>query len=72
MALEILGKPVPNTALLSAFLALTGLLPQAALIHALAGRFRGEVLERNSQLVKQAAARVDAGAWQEASLAARN
>jgi pyruvate ferredoxin oxidoreductase gamma subunit len=72
MALEILGKPVPNTALLSAFLALTGLLPQAALIHALSGRFRGEVLERNSQLVKQAAALVDAGTWQEASLAARN
>ncbi|MEN8106672.1 MAG: 2-oxoacid:acceptor oxidoreductase family protein [Pseudomonadota bacterium] len=65
LAQEILGRPLPNTALLSAFLALTGLLPQSALIQALGQRFQGKVLENNRQLVEQAAAQVTAGAWQE-------
>jgi pyruvate ferredoxin oxidoreductase gamma subunit len=69
LAMEILGKPVPNTALLSAFLALTGLLPQAALMQVLAERFSGEVLEKNRRLVEQASARVAAGAWQEDEIA---
>ncbi len=71
LAIDILGRPVPNTALLSAFLALTGLLPQTALINALAGRFHGDVLERNTRLIEQAAARVNAGAWQEEPLVTR-
>jgi pyruvate ferredoxin oxidoreductase gamma subunit len=71
LALDILGRPVPNTALLSAFLALTGLLPQSALIQALSERFHGDVLERNRRLIIEAAARVEAGAWQETSHAAR-
>jgi pyruvate ferredoxin oxidoreductase gamma subunit len=71
MALDVLGRPVPNTALLSAFLSLTGLLPQSALISALAARFRGELLERNRTLIEQAAARVTAGAWGEPAHAAR-
>ena len=71
LAEEILGRPVPNTALLAAFLALTGLLPQSALLAALAERFRGETLERNRTLVEHAASLVEAGAWQEDSHAAR-
>jgi len=71
LAQEILGRPVPNTALLSAFLALTGLLPQAALLKALGQRFHGKVLEHNRQLVEQAAAQVSAGAWQEGPHAVR-
>ncbi len=71
LAQKILGRPVPNTALLSAFLALTGLLPQTALIKALAGRFHGAVLDHNRQLVEQAAAQVSAGAWQEGPHAVR-
>lgn len=70
MALELLGRPVPNVALLSAFLSLTALLPHEALVKALAGRFKGEVLERNRELVKLAAARVPAGLWTEARHAA--
>jgi pyruvate ferredoxin oxidoreductase gamma subunit len=69
LAMEILGKPVPNTALLSAFLALTGLLPQSALMHVLAERFSGEVLEKNRRLVEQASTRVTAGTWQEDEIA---
>jgi len=71
LAQKILGRPVPNTALLSAFLALTGLLPQTALVKALGGRFHGAVLDNNRQLVEQAAAQVNAGAWQEGPHAVR-
>jgi len=71
MAQEILGRPVPNTALLSAFLELTGLLPRSALLKALGERFHGTVLENNRQLVERAAAEVDTGAWQEGPHAVR-
>lgn len=63
LAKQILGRPVPNTALLSAFLALTGILPVAALGKALGGRFKGPVLEKNLQLIHQAAELVPAGQW---------
>jgi pyruvate ferredoxin oxidoreductase gamma subunit len=66
MAVEHLGKPLPNTALLSAFIALSGILPQEALNKALAQRFRGEVLEKNLQLVEAAANAVTHGLWEEA------
>lgn len=70
LAQEILGRPLPNTALLSAFLELTGLLPQSALLQALAERFHGKVLEQNRQLIERAAALVPSGAWQEQAHAA--
>ncbi len=70
LASDILGRPVPNTALLAAFLALTGLLPQQALIAALAERFSGEILERNTRLIEQAAGRVPAGHWKDVRHAA--
>ena len=66
MAIEIVGRPVPNVALLSAFFTLTGLLSHKALSKALAARFKGEVLENNLKLVKLAAAKVSAGQWAEA------
>ncbi len=65
LAREHLGRPVPNTALLAAFFALTGVLPVDALLKALSERFRGEVLERNESLVQAAAGAVPAGAWKE-------
>ncbi|MFQ5642560.1 MAG: 2-oxoacid:acceptor oxidoreductase family protein [Thiogranum sp.] len=71
LANRVLGRPVPNTALLAAFLGLTGLLPQEALIKALAERFRGDVLERNSRLVEEAAGMVTAGQWKVTEHAAR-
>lgn len=67
MAAEILGRPVPNVALLSAFLAVTGLLPAEALAKALAHRFKGDVLEKNAKLIDAAAHLVPAGLWQEAA-----
>lgn len=65
LALEILHKPVPNTALIAAFLALTELLPQAALAEALKQRFRGETLKHNLELAEAAANSVPLGIWRE-------
>lgn len=65
LATQILGVPVPNTALIAAFLALTDLLPLAALEKALARRFEGETLKRNVRLIAEAGARVPAGLWKE-------
>ncbi len=63
LAQKILGRPVPNTALLAGFLALTELLPQQALSQALTHRFKGAVLERNLQLIEEAAQQVPARQW---------
>jgi len=66
IAKQYLGRPVPNTALLAAFLSLTGLFPIDALIKVLAHKFSGEILEHNTQLIQAAAQEVPAGKWQEA------
>lgn len=63
IAKQVLGRPVPNTALLAAFLALTELLPGDSLGKALSRRFQGSILEKNLQLVKQAASQVTQGQW---------
>lgn len=60
-----LGRPVPNTALLSAFLTLTQILPMEALTRALQQKFRGEILERNLRLIEAASQQVPAGHWKE-------
>ena len=60
-----LGRPVPNTALLAAFLALTEMLPMTALTGALGQKFKGDILERNLRLIKAAAQQVPAGQWKE-------
>jgi pyruvate ferredoxin oxidoreductase gamma subunit len=70
LATEVLGRPVPNTALLSAFLTLSGLLPREALVKALAERFSGKVLDRNTELIERAAVMVTPDLWQEARHAA--
>ncbi len=70
LAMEILGRPVPNTALLAAFLTLTELLQRQALVKALAERFQGKVLEDNTTLIERAAALVNPAAWKEGAHAA--
>ena len=70
MALETVGRDVPNVPLLSAFLSLTGLLPHESLTHALEQRFKGEILEKNKRLVQLAADQVPEGLWKEDALAA--
>ncbi|GAB6053968.1 pyruvate ferredoxin oxidoreductase subunit gamma [Magnetospira thiophila] len=70
MAIENVGRPVPNVALLSAFLEMTDMLPQAALKKALSQRFKAHVLENNLRLAHQAAKAVETGLWKEKSNAA--
>jgi pyruvate ferredoxin oxidoreductase gamma subunit len=65
LAQKILGRPVPNTAIVAAFLSLTMLVDPNALETALARQFRGETLDRNIRLVREAACIVQAGAWKE-------
>lgn len=67
LAQETLGRPVPNVALLAAFLTVTGLLPLDALVKALGERFKGDVLDRNVRLITQAAQAVPADLWKEAA-----
>ncbi len=74
MAREVLGRPVPNTALLSAFVTLTGLLSRESLEAEVAERFAGkgeETVNRNIALIRRAAEAVPAFGWKEASNAAR-
>lgn len=70
LALEILGRPMPNVALLAAFLTITGLLPVTALEKALGHRFKGEVLEKNRRLIDAVVHTVPTGGWREAADAA--
>jgi pyruvate ferredoxin oxidoreductase gamma subunit len=65
LALEHLGRPVPNTALLAAFLSLTGMFSVDSLVRTLSKKFRGEVLERNVELVRVAAERVPLDLWKD-------
>lgn len=66
LALEFIGRPIPNTALLAALLTLTGHLPVDALAAALRGRFKGKVLDSNLALIEHVRGIVPAGAWKEA------
>ncbi|AGA33672.1 Pyruvate:ferredoxin oxidoreductase, gamma subunit [Thioalkalivibrio nitratireducens DSM 14787] len=70
LAMEHIGRPVPNTALLAAFITLTGLMPLSALTDALGERFKGPILEKNRKLVEAAAETVEAGRWREVAHAA--
>ena len=71
LAMEAVGRPVPNVALLSGFLTLTGIAKHAALGNALGERFKGGVLEKNLELVGKAAGTVPKDLWKEARDAAR-
>jgi len=54
MALEVLGRPTPNTILLSAFAGITREISLKALRNALAQRFHGETLKLNQEAVQRA------------------
>jgi pyruvate ferredoxin oxidoreductase gamma subunit len=54
LALEILGKPIPNTALLGVFAAITGEVTLQAVEKAIHERFTEDLLERNLKVAKRA------------------
>ena len=63
IAMDQLGRPIPNTALLAALLALTGQFPLKALSTGLEERFHGDVLDQNLALIELAAKAVPEGLW---------
>ncbi|MFK5968679.1 MAG: 2-oxoacid:acceptor oxidoreductase family protein [Candidatus Marithrix sp.] len=65
LAKKILGRPVPNTTLLAAFFALTGMLSQQSLRKVLQHKFKDVVLEKNLLLIQKAVELVPAGLWQQ-------
>lgn len=65
LAREKMGQPVPNTALLSVFLTLTGLLSPEALEAALTKRFTGNILAANQEVVQAAVQGVPRDLWQQ-------
>ena len=66
IAMELIGRPIPNTALLAAFLHATGLYPIASLEAALKDRFKGDVLEQNLAQIARVTDMIEAGQWKEA------
>jgi len=65
MAIEEIGKPIPNTALLAALFTASGRFSLDALADALRGRFKGAVLDGNLRLIERAAGLVTADIWKE-------
>lgn len=63
LAKQILGRPVPNTALLAAFLGLTGMLTQESLAKVLQKRFKGATLEKNLKLIEAVIEMVPLNHW---------
>jgi pyruvate ferredoxin oxidoreductase gamma subunit len=54
IALEVLGLPITNTALMGAFAAATGIIAFETLTKALNGRFKGPLAEKNIETARRA------------------
>ncbi len=65
MAMEAIGRPIPNAALIASFLTLLPIFPLGDFKKALKGRFAGAVLENNLALVDMAAEYTPKALWQE-------
>ncbi len=63
ISLAHLGKSIPNTVLVSAFLSLTQIISQSSLEKALAKRFNGPVLDANMKMVREGSNQVKEGSW---------
>ena len=53
-AMEVIGKPIVNTAMLGAFAKMTGLVSIESLKQAIGEKFPGKVGELNQQLIEKA------------------
>ena len=54
LAMEVIGKPIVNTAMLGAFVSLSGLIKIGSLKQAVGNRFGGKVGELNQELAQRA------------------
>lgn len=70
MAEKYLGRPLPNTALVAAFVSLTGICSLAALGNALTQRFSAKILEQNLALIQEIPNHVPVNLWKESLHAA--
>ena len=61
LARKVLGRPLPNTALLGALAGLTGVVPLEAVLDAIRQRFAGPVAEMNVEVAVRAHAAVTGG-----------
>lgn len=62
LAREVLGRPLPNTALLGALAGLTGIVSLEAVVAAIRQRFTGALADANAEVAIRAHAAVVAGA----------
>lgn len=53
IALKVLGKPIANTAMIGALAAISGIADVEIIQQALAHYFKGDVLKKNKELIKQ-------------------
>lgn len=67
LAMEHLHRPIPNTALLAAFLRLTGLLSTDSLVKALSHRLPPDQVEKNRTLIAAACEMVPEKRWEVAA-----
>lgn len=58
LAREVMGRPLPNTALLGALAGITGVVPLDAVLTAIRQRFAGEVAAMNAEVAMRAHAAV--------------
>ncbi len=58
IALEVIGRPIPNTTVLGAFVKSTGLLKMGSIEKAIRKRFSGEIAEKNVVAAKNGYQRV--------------
>jgi pyruvate ferredoxin oxidoreductase gamma subunit len=54
IALEILGRPIPNTVMIGAFAGLTGLVSMDGIVKAMAHKFKAEIVEKNKLAAEKA------------------
>jgi pyruvate ferredoxin oxidoreductase gamma subunit len=50
---EVLGRPIVNTAMLAALVAVSGVVTKDAMLEALASELRGRIAEKNGELARQ-------------------
>jgi pyruvate ferredoxin oxidoreductase gamma subunit len=69
IALRLVGRPLPNAALLGALAALTGVLDIESVVKAILERFKGAVGNANAQAAREAFAHVKASVGEHKSIA---
>ncbi|MFP3952427.1 MAG: 2-oxoacid:acceptor oxidoreductase family protein [Candidatus Bathyarchaeia archaeon] len=65
IATEVIGRPIPNTSTLGAFIKTTNLLELESLFKAIERRFQGDIAESNKKATKRGYDEVEIGVFEE-------